>query len=357
MHGDGIRPGTTTSNLTDQPAPKLDLWAAYRMRWRRRGLLWRSFRSRHQLTPVVDRTAQIGRRAVVAVMTLRNEITRLPYTLAHYRRLGIGQFLIVDNASTDGSAAYLAEQPDVSLWHTDQSYRAARFGLDWMTWLQMKYAHDHWCLMVDADELLVYAHHDSRDLIALTEWLDQQGRHVFGAHMLDLYPKGPLSEVCYTPGQDPLEVVPWFDAGPYRKERQMPLGNLWVQGGVRERVFFESEPRRSPTLNKIPLVRWSRRFTYLNSCHSALPPYLNFGYDGPDGAEPSGVLLHTKFLPEIVAKSEIEKQRQEHFHDPKKFERYYDEITAGPNLWTAHSERYQDWRQLEELGLMNSGGW
>lgn len=327
------------------------------MRWRRRGLLWRSFRSRHHLTSVVDRTADIARQGVIVVMTLRNEITRLPYTLAHYRNLGVRHFLIVDNDSTDGSAQYLAEQGDVSLWRTAQSYRAARFGLDWMTWLQIRYAHERWCLMVDADELLIYAHHDRRDLDDLTGWLETQGRDVFGAHMLDVYPKGPLSEQSYIPGQNPMEVLQWFDAGPHRVRRQAPLGNLWVQGGVRERVFFQGRPRRAPTLNKIPLVRWSRRYAYVNSCHSALPARLNHGYDGPEGEAPSGVLLHTKFLPEIVAKSETEKQRKQHFHRPAEFDHYYDEIAASPDLWTAESQRYCGWQKLCDLGLMNAGGW
>ncbi|WP_441347464.1 glycosyltransferase family 2 protein [Shimia sp. MMG029] len=357
MHGDGIRTGTTTSKLTTAPLPKPDMWAAYRMRWRRRGLLWRSFRSRHQLSCRVDRTGQIAPGGVVVVMTLHNERTRLPFTLAHYRRLGVGHFLIVDNDSSDGSGDYLAEQPDVSLWQTAHSYRSARFGLDWMTWLQMRYADDRWCLMVDVDELLIYAHHDSRNLGALTAWLDAQGRRVFGAHMLDLYPKGALSEATYTPGQDPLEVLQWFDAGPYRAKRQMPLGNLWVQGGMRERVFFQGHPKRSPTLNKIPLVRWSWRYAYVNSCHSALPAALNHGYDGPGGEAPSGVLLHTKFLPEIVAKSEIEKQRQQHFHRPEKFADYYDAIAEAPDLWSPDSQKFTGWQQLEALGLMRAGDW
>ena len=135
------------------------------------------------------------------------------------------------------------------------------------------------------------------------------------------------------------------------------MTNLWVQGGVRERVFFENRPLQSPTLNKIPLVRWSRRYAYVNSCHSALPPRLNHGYDGPGGSDPSGVLLHTKFLPEIVAKSETEKNRAEHFGAPGDFDSYYDQIIEQPVMWSDASCKFKDWRQLEALGLMNSGGW
>ncbi|MBO9446029.1 glycosyltransferase family 2 protein [Ruegeria sp. R14_0] len=329
----------------------------YRLRLKRRRLLWRSFRSRHQLSCLVDRTQSIGRNDILAFTTLRNEITRLPWFLHHYRALGVDHFLIVDNGSDDGSVAYLNDQPDVSVWQTRDSYRGSRYGLDWLTWLQMRYGHDHWCLMVDADELLIYPDHDTRSLRDLTHWLDAQERTAFGALMLDLYPKCPLGVDSYDPQTDPTKVLAWFDAGPYRATRQSPLGNLWVQGGARERMFFGNAPRHSPTLNKIPLVRWSRRYAYVNSCHSALPRHLNAAYAGPSDPAPSGVLLHTKFLPEVVDKSKIEKQRRQHFHDPDQFADYYDKISQRPVMWTADSESYTGWRDLQQRGLMGIINW
>ncbi|GGH28924.1 Glycosyl transferase family 2 [Cribrihabitans marinus] len=331
--------------------------AAYRLRWKRRHLLWRSFRGRRQLTPVADRTGQIAPGDILAVTTLRNEIARLPYFLSHYRALGVDHFLMVDNDSDDGSADLLRGQKDVSLWHTSASYRDARFGLDWITWLQMRHCHGHWTLMCDADELLIYGHHERHDLHALTGWLGRRGQIAFGALMLDLYPKGPLSGADHAPGQDPREVLGWFDPGPFRAARQAPMGNLWVQGGARERMFFADNPERSPTLNKIPLVRWSRRFAYVNSCHSILPPPLNRLYDGPGGTMPSGVLLHSKFLPQVVDRSVMEKARGQHFYDPRQFDGYYDAIASDPDFWTPGSVRLTGWRQLEDLGLMTAGGW
>ena len=32
-------------------------------------------------------------------------------------------------------------------------------------------------------------------------------------------------------------------------------------------------------------------------------------------------------------------------------------LAAAPRLWCPWSERYRDWRQLEELGLVSKGGW
>ncbi len=361
MHGVGTRRATIRNepSVTSAGAqlPRISWAQKYRLRWKRRQLLWRSWRSRNQLACLKDQTARIHRGDILAFTTLRNEITRLPWFFRHYRALGVNHFLIVDNDSDDGSVAYLSRQPDVSLWQTQASYRAARYGLDWLTALQIRYGHGHWCLMVDADELLIYANFTNRTLQDLTGWLDRQGRAGFGALMLDLYPKGPLGTQEYDAESDPTTVLNWFDPGPYRAQRQSPMGNLWVQGGARERMFFARTRQRSPTLNKIPLVRWSRRYAYVNSTHSALPRRLNALYDGPGGDAPSGILLHTKFLPEIVAKSQVEKLRRQHFHDPDQFGPYYDGIIAQPDLWTTQSVRYSDGSNLQELGLMKAGGW
>ena len=362
MRGAGTRTAITRSDrqvnsaVTDS-LPPIGWVQKYRLRLKRRRLLWRSLRSRHSLTCLQDQTAAIRPEAILAFTTLRNEATRLPWFLKHYRDLGVDHFLIVDNASDDGSAEYLRNQPDVSLWQTDASYREARYGVDWLTWLQMRYGHGHWTLTVDADELLVYANHDTHDLHDLTVWLDARGQAAFGALMLDLYPKGRLGADTYQPGSDPTDLLNWFDPGGYRAQRQAPLGNLWVQGGARERVFFADDPARSPTLNKIPLVRWSRRYAFVNSCHSALPRRLNAAYCGPGDDRASGVLLHTKFLPEVVKKSASEKLRRQHFRNPEDFESYYDDIVSRPAMWMPESSHYFGWTALQEVGLMGKINW
>jgi glycosyltransferase involved in cell wall biosynthesis len=329
----------------------------YRLRWRRRYLLARAFRRRRQVRVVQDRTASIAPGAILAFVTLRNEALRLPHFLQHYRRLGVDHFIVVDNASDDGSLALLRGQPDVSLWVTDAGYKQSRFGLDWLTWLQRKHGSGHWCLTLDADEVLVYPYHETRNLRALTEQLQAEGRQAFGAMMLDMYPKGPLAAQDYTPGQDPTEVLPWFDAGNYMVQVQPRLGNLWIQGGPRARHFFADQPRLAPTLNKVPLVFWRRGYVYVNSTHAILPRRLNGVFDTTGGERISGILLHTKFLPQIVEKSAEERQRQQHFANSSLYDAYYANLTQSPDLWCAASRRYTGWRQLEAMGLMSRGGW
>ena len=345
------------SHAAEQMHDSIGWLQMYRLRMKRRRLLWRSFRSRHQLNSLSDRTRLIAKGDILSFTTLRNELERLPWFFRHYRSLGVDHFLMVDNGSDDGTVAYLLEQPDVSLWRTDASYRGSRFGLDWLTWLQMRYGHDHWTLMVDADELLIYAHHDTRSLKDLTAWLQNRGHNAFGALMLDMYPKGALDETAYLEGQDPFEIARWFDAGNYQISRNPDYGNLWIQGGPRARVFFRHAPEQAPALNKIPLVKWDRRYVHVSSTHMLLPRGLNTVFDEWGGEKASGCLLHAKFLDMFPEKSAEEVARKEHYSGAREYRAYEEHLAGGRSLWCQFSEKYINWRQLEVLGLMSKGNW
>ncbi|MFP1643587.1 glycosyltransferase family 2 protein [Pontitalea aquivivens] len=327
------------------------------MRLRRKRLLIRAFRKRRELTAFCDRTAMIARKDILLFATLRNERIRLPYFLDYYRSLGIGHFLIVDNGSEDGSADYLAQQPDVSVWRTQASYRRARFGMDWMNRLLRKYGTGHWTLTVDPDEFFIYPFCDTRPLEALTDWLDTYDIRSFPAMLVDMYPKGPVDAVPYAEGQNPFEIACWFDSGNYMISKNPELQNLWIQGGPRARVFFSDRPAEAPSLNKIPLVKWERGFVYVSSTHSLLPRGLNAVYDEWGGEKASGCLLHAKFLSTLTDKVTEELTRKQHFAGSREYRAYAERIPERPDLWCKWSEKYINWRQMEILGLMSKGNW
>lgn len=330
---------------------------SYRLRLQRRHWLLRAIRKRRELRSVVDRTNLIKPDDLLSFTTLRNEKIRLPYFLKYYREKGIDHFLFVDNDSTDGSAEYLAEQPDVSVWRAKKGYKRSRFGVDWLNWLQLRYGHKHWCLVVDPDEFLIYPFCDSRPLRALTDWLDASSIKSFSAMLLDMYPKGRLDEQPYRMGQDPLEIASWFDAGNYTIEKNKKFGNLWIQGGARSRVFFPENPEMAPALNKVPLVKWDRRYTYVSSTHMLLPRGLNQVYDEWGGEKASGLLLHTKFLDTFSIKAAEELERGQHYSASVEYKAYAERLGDDPELWCKWSEKYINWRQLEILGLMSKGNW
>lgn len=329
----------------------------YGLRLRRKRALLRAWRRGLELQSRRNRTDRIRPRDVLLFAVLRNERVRLPYFLDYYRNLGVGHFLIVDNASDDGSGDYLAAQGDVSLWSTAASYRRARFGMDWLTGLQRRFGHGHWCLTVDPDEFFVYPFCDTRPLRALTDWLDASAIRSFGALLLDMYPKGPIDADTYAEGQDPFEIACWFDAGNYMIRKNPLYGNLWIQGGPRARVLFADMPAHAPALNKIPLVKWNRSYAYASSTHMLLPRGLNRVYDEWGGEKASGVLLHAKWLSPFPAKAAEELTRRQHYAASREYRVYAERMEAARDLWCDWSERYINWRQLEILGLMSKGNW
>ena len=330
--------------------------AAYRLRLKRRYLLWRALRSRHALDARADRTPQIARGDILLFATMRNEAMRLPYFLHHYRALGVRHFLIVENDSSDETPELLRAQPDVSFWSTQHSYRESRFGMDWLNWLLLRYGHGHWCVTVDADELLVYPESDTRPLPELTGWLEARGAPAMAAMMLDLYPEGPLSGAHSAPGEDPSKALPLFDTQGYTWDYQPRFGNISIRGGPRKRVFFADHPDHAPHLHKVALVKWKRRYAYVSSTHVALPRKLNHGFDPRNGL-PTGILLHSKFLDGALQRAREEKSRGQHFTHRERYDAYYDGISADPDLTCAHSQRYSGPDSLLEQGLMRAGDW
>ena len=335
----------------------MGLMQSYRLRLQRKRWRLRALRKRRELRSVADRTDQIGNEDILVFTTLRNERVRLPYFLDYYRDMGVGHFCMVDNDSTDGSLDYLVSQPDVSVWHTRAGYKHARFGVDWLNWLQRKYAHGHWTLVVDPDEFLIYPFCDTRPLRALTDWLDASSIKSFSAMLLDMYPKGRLDEHPYEEGANPLDVAGWFDSGNYTLKKNSRYGNLWIQGGPRSRVFFADAPQKAAALNKIPLVRWDKRYTYVSSTHMLLPRGLNQVYDEWGGEKASGILLHAKFLDTFSVKAAEELSRNQHYAASLEYKAYAESLKEDPDLWCKWSEKYINWRQLEILGLMSKGNW
>jgi len=335
----------------------VSLWESYKMRLRRRRKLIRALRKSRELKTVQDHTPEIRPSDVLLVTTMRNESVRIPYFLRYYRSLGINHFLIIDNGSTDDTRQHFIGQRDVSLWYTENSYKSASFGVDWMNYLKRRYAHNHWTLVVDPDEFFVYSFIDTRPIRSLTDWLDNSGVRSFGAMLLDMYPKGSIEKQPYRAGQDPMEIACWFDSGNYMMDRNPEYGNLWIQGGPRARVFFADAPEQAPALNKIPLVKWDRSYAYLSSTHMILPRGLNLVYDEWGGEKASGILLHAKFLDTLSDKTAEEMKRRQHYKGSTEYQAYSDALQQNPDLWCKWSEKYINWRQLEILGLMSKGNW
>lgn len=320
--------------------PYLSKSQRYRLRLRRKYLRLRALRARFDLRHVQKPQWAVGREDVILFSTFRNEAERLDAFLAHYRDLGVARFVMIDNDSSDNGQAILRDQPDVSIWQTSKSYKNARFGMDWVNYLASRYAAGHWILCVDPDEHLVYPHYETRDIKALTAWLESRGRRSMGAPLIDLYPDAQGQML--------------FDPYGYRYEVNPRFGNIWMQGGPRARRYFAQYPQKAPALNKIPLVKWRSHYVFNSSTHNLLPRGLNATYHA-EGAMLSGALLHYKFTQNFAAKAAEELTRRQHYAQSIEYERYAQNPEAA--LAYEGSQPYRDWHQLESYGLLSRGAW
>ncbi|MGE3865619.1 MAG: glycosyltransferase family 2 protein [Hyphomonadaceae bacterium] len=304
-----------------------------------------------RLHAVTVREAALAKAQFVLITTLRNETLRLPYFLEYYRKLGIEHFIIVDNESDDDVQDLVRPMTDVSIWSAKGSFKKARYGVVWMNHLLSKYCAGKWILNVDVDEFLVFLDQDEQGLPALARRLEGQGVRGLATFMLDMYSDRPVAENLYRPGQDPLEVCPFFDAYGYVETVESPLSVKFVRGGPRSRVFV-SRPQDSPWLQKTVFIKWKRHFAFIQGSATLVwPPNLADPAYADQRGMPSA-LLHFKFLSEFFEKVAEEQARQQHCPDYGHYQATIDEGKPLSFMFEG-SRRYRDWTSLEEVGLLS----
>jgi hypothetical protein len=321
-----------------------------------------------------------------AFLCVKDEADRLPFLLSYYRRLGVDWFFIVDNGSTDGTATFVREQPDCSLFVTHDSFAAAQHGMAWINAMIERFGEGHWCLFVDADELFVYPHSDTIRLSTFCSYLTTQQYEGVYAFMLDMYSACPISAARYEAGTSFLDVCPLHDvdygfrARPYVPLCKPPFPPFEVVGGPRLRSFYPeflnagllrhslprvlTKLRRSkigqalglprwipksaspPLLSKMPLVFGRHGRRYVNN-HATVPLRL---------APLTGALLHFKFFSDFHNRVLAAVESREHFDESSEYGRYAAALAASPELSFAgpSSVRYKSTRNLVDLHLLRT---
>lgn len=286
---------------------------------------------------------------VIAFFVVRNEAMRLPFVLDYYRQMGVRHFVVLDNGSTDKTRTILESADGCCVLRTDESYAASRCGVAWFNMLMDRFGRDHWCLCLDADELLVFPHADRIDIPTLCAWLDSAGAEGLPSLLLDMYAPGPLRKVVYQPGEDLRACFDHFDATPYSRWPIAGSPRLALTGGLRDRIFRLGRFAENPALalQKVPLVKWRRGIQYLASTHEVTPLRL---------ANLSACLLHFKYLPDFHARAVEETRRGEHWGGASEYRMYAHLLARQPDL-SLHgpsSRRYDGPEDLVQAGLMSS---
>ncbi|WP_029355506.1 glycosyltransferase family 2 protein [Bosea sp. 117] len=330
--------------------------------------------------------------APTVVAVVHDEALRLPHFLDHHRAVGVTRFLVIDDRSTDGTAALLDAAPDVTRIPARGAFRDLK-----ETWIQTvvdSFLDGRWALVLDADELLVYPGWPERSLPALVAEMERHGEEALFASLVDMYGDGSLSELGYRPGEPFLASCPYFDDEGYMllSRALMHRGDLtpefYIVGGTRQRLFFEKRPATArdkaliarffplerrpepglagragqflawrwlrrvwissrPAMSKIPLWR-AKAGDRLSSGQHSIARRLRL-------ADEWGALLHFKYLQDFearVAEGDVGGQHTSHYR------LYHRKIASGelPPLFHDGSRRFEGVSSLIEAGLVRERG-
>lgn len=259
---------------------------------------------------------------VVVVLMIKNEALRLPYFLSYYRDLGVTQFIVLDHGSTDNTAQILDAAPDTARFAIKGSFA---FKATWINAVLNTCCKGRWTLVLDADEFLVYPGMEHLSLDDFLAFLDSRGEEAMHCRLLDMFPEGNVNAVPYRPGQDPLEVAPFYDS----------------DGATRKNTFGVE-----PDLNKAPLFRFADRMELKPGQHVLTNAKVT---------PVRGALLHFKFLQDFQHKNEsnvvlrtIDRDYSNELEAYKKRLGEQDELV----LHSDTSERYSSPDQLVQEGIM-----
>lgn len=73
----------------------------------------------------------------------------------HYRKLGIKKFIMIDNASSDGTMKFLMKQRDAEVYRVNEKFQSS-VKEGWINQIFALYGFHRWYLIVDADELITW---------------------------------------------------------------------------------------------------------------------------------------------------------------------------------------------------------
>jgi hypothetical protein len=291
---------------------------------------------------------------------IRNETYFLPFFLAHYRNLGVENFLIYDDHSDDGTTEYVANQDDCTIITSDREFgekisSSKRMVHALKALVPEQFFPERWVVTVDADEFMLLPS-PFQTLTELTTELDRHGGLCVTAPMVDFYPER-LSQRNHSRAVDPFVASNYFDEGPLYE---------WKPGATKPKLKFLGIRAR---LARMLYVRDPERF---NSIYGSERPFIalwkvpiikrGFGVQPIDNHKVNAspqlhtnvALAHFKFCPDIDAKVREAVLRRQYYNASIEY-RFLEavfELLNDTSLLSAQTRKFLSPKSLEEAGYL-----
>jgi hypothetical protein len=145
--------------------------------------------------------------AVVFVTQWR--ISDLPAFFAHYRRLGLRQFVFFGAQAPTEALEHIKVEPGTFI--IENGLRVAAPEDHVLSYLAETYGQDRWCLCVQTDQLLALEGLERIGITGLIGYMQSQGATALVAHLLNMFPKGPLGIVPQMDLRQKIDNCAYFD--------------------------------------------------------------------------------------------------------------------------------------------------
>lgn len=280
---------------------------------------------------------------VILVCLVKDDIIRIKKLIGHYKKIGVNNFAIIDNNSTDGTIEFLKEIENVMLFQVKEKYTTMRRQA-WINRVISYFGLDKWYLIVDSDEFLCFNDMNSYNLNDLIKYYSRKNIKRARAMMIDMYPESFLLD-NKNGDLDFMETFCYFDSDGYYLEKSKFLNN--IKGGMRKRVFDITL-----YLAKYPLIFFDSKSIQFNS-HYSYPFYENFT------DELNLALLHYKFLPNDLEKIENIVRDKNFAGGSKEYKSYLEFYRKNPkmNLIYKNSTKLKSFDDIYAIEYLKEINW
>ena len=284
--------------------------------------------------------AVTDRSSPVLITVVKDELTRMREFFRHYRRIGVRKFVILDNASQDGTREFCMSQDDADVFSIERPFTSARH-VSWINKLLMRYGFDRWYISVDADELLDFPGSENFCVDDLVRAAEHIGLFRVAAVTVDFYPDADL--FAFPNDCIRWEDTCWFDTDGYEMRKS---GRCWrMVGGPRKRVLGTYS-----VLSKYPLFYLRPQDIFL-SVHYLWPFKENFA------SKWFLVLKHYEFLnKEDKRKMTAIIEHGNYASNSREYKEMLETMSRNSALsfWNTSSVKYNSSENLMELPFMSS---